>query len=37
MIDRQKFEREFFRMLNRVVEPAVEIGNSSGVLARSDK
>jgi hypothetical protein len=37
MIDRQKFEREFFRMLNRVVEPTVEIGNSSGVSGRSDK
>lgn len=28
-IDRQKLEREFFRMLNRVVEPAVKLGIGS--------
>ena len=28
-MDRQKIEREFFRMLNRVVEPAVRIGIGS--------
>jgi hypothetical protein len=27
--DRQKLEREFFRMLNRVVEPAVRVGVGS--------
>ncbi len=28
-VDRQKLEREFFRMLNRVVEPAVRKGIGS--------
>ena len=28
-VDRQKLEREFFRMLNRVVEPAVRRGIGS--------
>ena len=28
-IDRQKLEREFFRLLNRFVEPAVELGIGS--------